>query len=256
MAGAGCAPVVVDSKRNMTHASARHQIAVIGDFRSSETQLATTHAIEHSAAVLDVPVRAEWIATSALGEDVSATLQSFSELFIAPGSPYEDMEGVLDAIRYARTSRIPLLGTCGGFQHVVLEFARNVVGIRSAQHAEYEPGAADLVIAPLTCSLAGQRAEVLLDGESRASAIYDSRSVVEEYRCSFGLVRKYEPALASAGLIVSGRDASGEARVVELESHPFFLATLFIPQLSSRSGHPHPLISAFVTAVTRCTAAR
>jgi CTP synthase (UTP-ammonia lyase) len=227
----------------------RYRIGVIGDFRGTPAQVATTQAIEHAASRLGVDVDADWIATSVLREPVSETVTSCSGLFIAPGSPYENIDGVLDVIRYARTADIPLLGTCGGFQHVVLEFARNVLGIRSAHHAEYEPSAADLVIAPLVCSLAGQRSEVLLEAGSRAAAIHPSGSTVEEYRCRFGLAREYEQALGDAGLVVSGRDASGDARIVELRSHAFFLATLFVPQLSSRADRPHPMLLAFVNAL-------
>jgi CTP synthase (UTP-ammonia lyase) len=236
--------------KNMTRADS-HRIGVIGDFRGTPAQVATTRAIEHAASRLDIAVDADWIATSVLREPVSEILGSCSGLFIAPGSPYENIDGVLDVIRYARTADIPLLGTCGGFQHVVLEFARNVLGIRSAHHAEYEPSAPDLVIAPLVCSLAGQRAEVVLEAGSRAAAIHQCGSTVEEYRCSFGLVREYEQALGAAGLIVSGRDASGDARILEIRNHTFFLATLFVPQLSSQAGSPHPMLLAFLTALCR-----
>jgi CTP synthase (UTP-ammonia lyase) len=134
---------------------------------------------------------------------------------------------------------------------VVIELARNVLGIRLAHHAEYEPDAADLVIAPLACSLVGQRGEVFLESRSQAAMVYDAGSTVEEHRCSYGLVREYESMLVDAGLAVSGRDANREARVVELPGHPFFVATLFVPQLSSRPGDPHPLVRAFVAASSR-----
>ncbi len=81
----------------------------------------------------------------------------FQGLLVAPGSPYESMEGALAAIRVARSRGVPLLGTCGGFQHVVLEFARHMLGVADADHAEYEPYASStLFITPLSCSLAGQ----------------------------------------------------------------------------------------------------
>jgi CTP synthase (UTP-ammonia lyase) len=223
------------------------RIGVVGDFRNRPIEVATTQAIEHAASLLCAFVDVDWIATSALSRSPVELVRSCSGLFIAPGSPYDDMEAVLDVIRYARTAGVPLLGTCGGFQHVVLEFARNALGLRSAHHAEYEPNAPELIIASLACSLVGQRAEVFLEEDSEASTIYQAESTVEEYRCSFGLVREYEKALAAAGLLISGRDSSGEARIVELKRHPFFLATLFVPQLSSRVESPHPLVLAFLT---------
>ena len=239
---------------NMSHAGG-HQIGVVGDFRGTPTQVATVEALEHAASALAARISVEWIPTSALRGEISPIVRSCSGLFIAPGSPYENMDGVLEAIRLARTRRIPLLGTCGGFQHVALEFARNVLGIRSAHHAEYDPVASDLVIVPLICSLVGQRGEVLLEPRSRAATIYKARSTVEEYRCRFGMAREYERMLDDAGLAVSGRDSSGEARVIEIPSHPFFLATLFVPQLSSRMGEPHLLVSAFVDASSQKSSA-
>lgn len=227
------------------------QIAIIGDFRGSPSQTATAHALLDASRMLGVEVEAEWIATSTLRSGAAARVQPFAGLFIAPGSPYDCMEGVLEAIRYARTNSVPLIGTCGGFQHVAIELARNVLARSEAQHAEYQPDAKDLVIAPLACSLVGQRAEVFLEPDSRAAAIYGSPSTLEEYRCSFGLVRAYEAALEAAGVRISGRDAHGEARILELPAHPFFIATLFIPQLTSTRDRPHPLLSAFVAAVAR-----
>jgi CTP synthase (UTP-ammonia lyase) len=170
---------------------------------------------------------------------------------VAPGSPYRSIDGALRAIRYARESRRPLLGTCGGFQHVILEFTRNALGLHAADHAEYAPHAAELVIARLACSLSGQRAAVLLKPGSRAASFYGPEPVIEEYRCSYGLAPAYAPALERAGLTISGEDANGEARIVEIERHPFYLATLFVPQLSSRPQRPHPLITAFVAATAQ-----
>jgi CTP synthase (UTP-ammonia lyase) len=222
------------------------RIGIVGDFRGTPAQLATVGALEHAASALATRISIEWIATNSLRQSTAAIVRAYSGLFIAPGGPYENVAGALEAIRVARTEHIPLLGTCGGFQHVLLEFTRDVLGIRAAQHAEYDPGASELVIAPLACSLVGQRGEVFFERGSRAETIYGAGSNSEEYRCNYGLVRDYESRLIAAGLAVSGRDAMTEARLIELPSHPFFMATLFVPQLSSQPGAPHPLVSAFV----------
>jgi CTP synthase (UTP-ammonia lyase) len=141
-----------------------------------------------------------------------------------------------------------VLGTCAGFQYLVIEYARNVLGLGDADHAEWNPLASRLLVAPLACSLAGQRAEVELLPGSRAHASYGVGRVSEEYRCSFGLNPAYEPALERAGLRVTGRDREGAARVVELHDRPFYVGTLYVPQLSSSPERPHPLLLAFLQA--------
>lgn len=78
-------------------------------------------------------------------------------MLISPGSPYVSTAGSIAGIQWARENDVPLLGTCGGFQHVVIEFARNVLGIRDAEHAETSPDASELVVVPLACSLVGQQ---------------------------------------------------------------------------------------------------
>jgi CTP synthase (UTP-ammonia lyase) len=227
------------------------RIGIIGDRAASRaTHAATDAALAHAAHALSVEVEAGWLSTPALAELPAPELAPFAGFFVAPGSPYRSLDGALRAIRHAREAGRPLLGTCGGFQHVILEFARNVLGLAGARHAEYEPDAATPLIAPLACSLAGQRAAVRLRPGSRAAACYGAAVVREAYRCSFGLAAAYVPALERAGLVVSGEDERGEPRVIELPGHPFLLATLFVPQLASEPRRPHPLFLAFMAAAS------
>jgi CTP synthase (UTP-ammonia lyase) len=198
---------------------------------------------------LDLEV--SWVGTARIGSCRELAAKGFDSLFIAPGSPYENLDGALAAITLGRTQNIPLLGTCGGFQHVALEFARNVLGIADAHHAEYDPYASDLFITPLSCSLAGQEMTVGLRPGSRAATAYGCSKATERYFCNFGLNPDYREALVAAGLVVSGVDEDDEARVIELPGHRFFLATLFVPHVSSTPASPHPLLSAFVGAAAQ-----
>jgi len=218
------------------------RITIVGD-RAPEraTHRATEEALRHAG---EVALR--WTATDAVR---TAGLGAADGVFIAPGSPYRDRHGALDAIRAARTRGIPLLGTCAGFQHIVLEFARSVLGWDEADHAEYEgvhPERA--LIRPLTCSLVGTRGRVDLTPGSRVHRAHGAGRVVEEYRCSYGVDAEGSAAFDAAGLRVTGRDENGLPRVVELDGHPFFVGTLYVPQLSSTAERPHPLIAAFVRA--------
>ncbi|MGO8874049.1 MAG: glutamine amidotransferase-related protein [Acidimicrobiales bacterium] len=227
------------------------RIGVIGDYEpANETHLATTAAIQHAAGSRGVPAEITWIPTDEVGDTGEEALAGMDGLIIAPGSPYRSMIGALTAIAHARTQDLPLLGTCGGFQHVVLEFARNVVGFQDAQHAEYDPYASTLFITPLSCSLAGQTMTVRIGEHTRAASAYHDTAVTERYYCNFGLNPAYLDTMVRAGLVVSGTDQDGEPRILELPSLRFFVCTLFVPQTSSTATSPHPLLAAFIdTAV-------
>ena len=223
----------------------RSPIAVVGDHDPSYL----THRLTDEA-FADLHAEIEWLPTPVVLKDPSA-LAAFGGCLMAPGTPYVSMEGAIEAIRYAREHNLPLLGTCGGFQHMLIEFARNVAGIEGADHAETSPNAANLVCVPLACSLVGQRQPVRVETASAVGAIYDTEETVEAFFCNFGLNNAYRPALEAAGLRFSGFDAQGEPRVLELPGHRFFIATLYVPQATSTRERAHPLLGAFVTASTR-----
>jgi len=220
------------------------RIGIIGDYDECfPPHLQTDAALQHCATEYAVAIQGEWLST-----DQPHEYSDFSAIWCAPGSPYKSLDGALNAVRFSRETGKPLLGTCGGFQHVVLEFARNVMGIRDAAHSEYDPYASDLFIQPLSCSLKGQILPIQLVPESRAENAYHCLSIMERYYCDFGLNPSYQQALIENGLVISGWDAQHEARIVELPTHPFYVATLFVPQSRSTFGKPHPLISAFISA--------
>jgi CTP synthase (UTP-ammonia lyase) len=228
-------------------------VAILGEFSPTfEPHALTDAAIEHAAAALGATIHAEWISTLTI--DVRA-LGAFSGIWVAPGSPYLDMARTLQAIRYARVHGVPCLGTCGGMQHMILEYARNVLGHRDAQHAEYDPYASDLFVSRLACSLAGREMQLELRPGSRVAHAYGGTRAVERYYCDFGINPERVPELCSGPLQVVGSDAEGAIRVVELPGHPFFVGTLYVPQARSRPGSPHPLIVAFLrAAAARCLA--
>jgi len=229
-------------------------IAILGEYTpASAPQAATAAAIGHAQTRLGVAVEAVWISTAAIDERL---FERFDALWIAPGSPYKNLELTLWAIRRAREDGVPCFGTCGGFQHMVLEYARSVLGIRDAQHAEYDPYASRLFVAQLPCSLAGREMRLTFAAGSRVASIYGADAATEAYYCDFGVNPEYVPLLGRGPLQITGADAEGEARVIELPSHPFFLGTLFVPQTRSTPDRPHPLVSAFVEAAVASTKVR
>jgi len=220
-------------------------IGIVGDRDpGNRTHQATEAALGH----LDRPAEFEWVPTEAVGPDAQARLGRYQGLIIAPGSPYRSMEGALEAIRHARERRVPVLGTCGGFQHMVVEFARNVLGLQDADHAETNPAAPRLAVIPLTCSLAGQSHPVRVVPGTQAAALYGVETTVEPFYCSYGLNPDYRAQLEARGLVVSGFGEDGRERILELRGHPFFLGTLYVPQARSRPGEPHPLVAGLVAA--------
>lgn len=224
------------------------RIAVVGDFDESFVpHRATNDAIEHAATYLGVGVDVCWLPTEPLADDLGG-LQVAHGLWCAPGSPYRSLHGALMALRYAREQEMPTLGTCGGCQHIILEYARHVLGFEDAGHAEYDPYASRLFISELACSLAGQSMSVTLSPGSQAADLYGVTDAEEEYYCNFGLNPQHQRALDDGGLRVTGSDSAGEARVFELSAHPFYIATLFVPQTRSTPGRPHPLVVGLLRA--------
>ena len=225
------------------------RIAIIGDYDPDFVpHLKTAAALAQMQAVLATPVLGEWVPTATLEQDCAQVLAGFDGLWISPGSPYRSMRGALNAIRFGRERGLPVLGTCGGCQHMAIEFAHHVLGIADATSAETDPYASELIVTPLSCSLKGRAMTVLIAPESPIAAIYGATQAIEEYYCNFGLNPAYQARLHAAGLQIVGTDADGEARILALPQHPFFVATLFVPQLTSTAERPHPLIVAFVKA--------
>jgi CTP synthase (UTP-ammonia lyase) len=198
------------------------------------------------------PVSWEWIPTRNLTHP-SRDLEKFAAIWVVPASPYENMAGVLAAIRFARETRRPILGTCGGFQHMMIEFARNVAGLAAADHAETNPNADTLVIAPLSCSLVEKTDPLRFVPDSVIAKAYGRDTATEGYRCNYGLNAQFRRALETAGLRLTAFDNAGEVRAAELppSAHPFFVGTLFQPERAALRGETPPLVRAFVAAVCR-----
>jgi len=154
----------------------------------------------------------------------------------------------LAAIRFARTSRRPFLGTCGGFQHALIEYAEAVWGIAAA-HAEASPNSEEPVVAPLMCALVDVQGALHFEPDSRLAKIYGNSVATEEYHCSFGLNPLYLTRFESGPLKIAARDDEAGVRAIELDGHPFFIGTLFQPERRALHGHLPPLVNAFVTAI-------
>ncbi|MFC3798970.1 hypothetical protein [Cohnella sp. GCM10012308] len=226
------------------------RIGVIGDYNEGvQAHVAIPRALRLTADELGLHVDCEWIPTTSLTDGYGAKLSSYQALWIAPASPYASMQGALNGIRYARENRIPLLGSCGGFQHMIIEFARDVMGLAEADHAEIRPESPMLLVTPLSCAFREHTHRFLLAPGSRTAAAYGASETVEQYGiCNYGLNPAFAASVSQAGFRIAGVDEDGETRIMELDGHPFFFGTLFQPERSAFKGIVHPLISAFVEA--------
>ncbi|MEO6759504.1 MAG: gamma-glutamyl-gamma-aminobutyrate hydrolase family protein [Saprospiraceae bacterium] len=220
------------------------QIAIVGDYCDGH---ATHRAM--LPALRDAGAEGVWIPTTQAEDALKA-----DGVWLAPGSPYDSFENVLALIRFARERRVPFLGTCGGFQHVLIEFARNVAGMADADSAEHTGGAGNCVVVPVVCPISTEPDRPKLSGGervkffngSRLREIMNAEESQEQYFCNFEENPQFRARCEAAGLKVSAVNPTGVARAVELPDHPFFLATQFQPQLTVK----HPLLAAFAHLLT------
>jgi CTP synthase (UTP-ammonia lyase) len=225
------------------------RVALIGDYNPAViAHQAIPEALRLSADA-NHSVEGVWVHTGTIS-NAEVQLRDFDGVWCVPASPYANMEGALEAIRFARESGRPFLGTCGGFQHALLEYARNVCNLRIADHAETNPCASIHLISSLACPLVEQTEEVVLDNGLVQEA-YGSSLITEGYHCSYGLNREYEALLFRNGMRATARSLSGEVRAVELAGHPFFVATLFQHERRALRAEIPPLVRAFVLSLSR-----
>jgi len=222
-------------------------IAIVGDRDDGiAAHRAIPLALANAASALDVDLVFDWVASDAI-RDVRR-LDGFDAFWVAPGSPYRSLDGALRAIGHARTTGRPFLGTCGGFQHAVLEFARHVLDWPDAMHAESDPGVGRPVIAALACALVEARGSVTLAPGSRIAKAYGAPTAPTIYRCRYGLNPAFRAALTAGPLRGTAEDEQGDLRAIELDGHPFFVATLWQPERAALEGQRVPLAEALVTA--------
>jgi CTP synthase (UTP-ammonia lyase) len=218
-------------------------IGLIGDYSPD----VTAHvAIPGALAACGFGGTFEWVESCSFSE---ADLGRFDGIWVVPGSPYRDGRAVIRAVRFARETGLPFLGTCGGYQHAIMEVAEAFWGVGRAAHAEEEPQAENPVIAPLGCALVEVDGEVVLTPDSRLRAICGVDRMIERYHCSYGFNAAYRHHLEKGPLRVAAQDHGDQVRAVELDDHPFFIGTAFQPERLGLRGEAHPVIRAFVGAL-------
>lgn len=222
-------------------------VTLVGDYDPAVTaHQAIPRALALAADSLGVEVEPHWLPTDAV--DADYPLADADAVWCVPASPYRSADGALRVIRAARESGRPFLGTCAGFQHAILEYARSVLGWADAEHAETAPDSARPVITPLACALVEATDTVRFAPGSRMAAVYGALESSEGYRCRYGLNPAFARELTAGPLRATATDATGEVRGVELDGHPFFVATLFQAERAALTGKAPPLAVALLRA--------
>ncbi len=191
--------------------------------------------------------------------NAQAKLKDLDGILVAPGFGERGIEGKIETVRYARENDIPFLGICLGMQMAVIEFSRNVLGLKDANSTEMNEGTANPVIDLMeeqktitdkggTMRLGAWKCD-LKDG-SLANKIYNTNSIMERHRHRYEYNNDYQESLQNAGLISSGINPdTGLVEIIEIDSHPFFVGVQYHPEYKSTVANPHPLFVSFVSAM-------
>jgi CTP synthase (UTP-ammonia lyase) len=211
-------------------------IALVGDFNASvPAHRSIPQLLSACARDAKREARIAWLDTGKVHE---CDLGRFAGFWCVPASPYRSAEGALQAIQFAREQHVPFLGTCGGFQHAILEYARNVLDISDADHLEDNPEAATPVITPLACSLVEAEEIIRPIAGTRFAGICTAAERRETYHCRFGVNPGYREKLFAGDLAICAVGNDDEVRACELRGHPFFFLTLFQPERWGDAVHP------------------
>jgi len=235
-------------------------IAVVGKYvELHDAYLSIKEALIHAGIAHEVGVEIRWVHSERLEhEPVGSLLDGVDGILVCPGFGERGIEGKLEAARYARENRIPYLGVCLGMQIMVIEYARNVLGLIGANSTEFNQQAPHPVISLLSEQMGvedmggtmrlGSYPCALVAG-TKAAAAYGEPEVSERHRHRYEFNNKYREQLAAAGLIASGTSPDGSlVEISEIVDHPFMLGSQFHPEFRSRPDRPQPLFREFVGA--------
>ena len=204
-------------------------------------------------------LRVTWVEAEGLeGEDYASQLEGFDGILVPGGFGKRGVEGMLNAIRYAREHKVPYFGICLGMQTACIEYARNVCGLKGANSSEFDPATPHRIIYKLR-ELTGVEEmggtmrlgawPCVLQEDSLAYKAYGTREISERHRHRYEFNREYEAVLTGAGLSITGTTPdSTYVEIVEIPDHPFFLGCQFHPEFKSKPLEPHPLFHAFIEA--------
>jgi CTP synthase len=235
-------------------------IGIVGKYVEYEDSYKSLkEALVHGALAENLKLRVTWIEAEGLEvEGYESQLAGFDGILVPGGFGKRGIEGMLNAIRYARENNVPYFGICLGMQTACIEYARNVCGLAKANSGEFDPATPHRIIYKLreligveemggTMRLGAWECVMLPD--SVAAKAYGSTTISERHRHRYEFNREYEAVLTGGGLRLTGTTPdSTYVEIVEIPGHPFFLGCQFHPEFKSKPLEPHPLFHAFVKA--------
>jgi len=236
------------------------KIGLIGKYvELKDAYKSISEAFIHAGAANEVKVKIQWIHSEELTlKNIPKKLDGLDGILVAPGFGHRGTEGKIDAVRYAREKKIPFLGICLGMQMAVIEFAKNVVGIKDAGSLEMDENCPNPVI-----NLMEDQKNVTVKGgtmrlgawdceiskNSKVYQAYKSELISERHRHRYEFNDKYRKQIADAGMKIAGvNPKTGLVEIVEIEDHPWFVAVQYHPEYKSTVLKPHPLFVDFVNA--------
>ncbi len=259
----------LDRWRDLAHRSAHPvdevSIAIVGKYVEYEDSYKSLkEALVHGALAHNLKLRVTWVEAEGLesktpdDKDYEQQLAGFDGILVPGGFGKRGVEGMLNAIRYAREHKVPYFGICLGMQTACIEYARNVCGLAEANSSEFDPATPHRVIYKLR-ELTGVEEmggtmrlgawTCMLQPDSLAARAYGATEISERHRHRYEFNREYEALLTGAGLRITGTTPDATyVEVVELADHPFFLGCQFHPEFKSKPLEPHPLFRDFVRA--------
>lgn len=238
-------------------------IALVGKYISlHDAYISVVESLKHGGYANDVAVNIKWIDSELLTSDnASQILGDVSGILVPGGFGDRGIDGKIAAIQYARTNNIPFLGLCLGMQLSIVEFARHVLGYNDAHSVELDPSTTHPVIhlmpdqdgiEDIGGTLRLGSYPCILDKTSKAFEIYGTDTISERHRHRYEVNNDYRAVLSENGMKLSGLSPDGRiVEMIELENHPWFVATQAHPELKSRPNKPHPLFNGFVAAAKK-----
>jgi CTP synthase len=258
-----------------TNCDGQVDIAMVGKYvQIRDSYISLNEALMHAGLKAHTRVRVHYLESTDIERDGPGALAGMDAILVPGGFGERGIEGKILAVRYAREQRIPYLGICLGMQLAIIEYGRHVLGYSDANSTEFNRASTHPVIALITewqdaargtqqrsegTALGGTMRlgaqEVVLGAGTRAREIYGRDTMAERHRHRFEFNNGYLDAYRRAGLVFSGFSRDGLVEIIELPSHPWFVATQFHPEFTSNPRDGHPLFTGFIRAARACRAA-
>ena len=244
----------------LKHPNTDVTVALVGKYiQLHDAYISVVEALKHGGIFSRATVHIKWIDSETVTPENADELFSDVDGILVPGG-FGDrgIDGKIEAIRYARTHGLPFLGLCLGMQLSIVEFARDVVGLKDAHSVELDPQTTNPVIHIMPDQIGIEDIggtlrlgsyPCVLNKESKAYQLYGSENIEERHRHRYEVNNDYRDQLEKAGMMLSGLSPDGRiVEMVEIPEHPWFIATQAHPELKSRPNRPHPLFRGFVEA--------